>query len=286
MERVALGADVTMSRIVYGMWRLADDSDTSPAHVQAKIESCLAQGITTMDQADIYGGYMAEEVLGNALRGTGLRDQIEIVTKCDIVAPAGRHAAAVAKYKGELETTKSRAARAEAEAAALREELAELNSSFPDFVSQPGCRPRRPGLRDAQLESAQVQPVPDPFEFQAALHLVPGDGQLQDRQDQQRQHQASLGVLCAPGELAVVAVEQDPQRVKEADAVVEQPHDGPSASAPPVPRRGDPEGADAVQEHLLGELLGTRVELAAKEVELMILDRCRKRDLALCYLSL
>ena len=33
---------------------------------------------------------------------------------------------AVAKYKGELETTKSRAARAEAEAAALREELAEL----------------------------------------------------------------------------------------------------------------------------------------------------------------
>ena len=29
MERVALGADVTMSRIVYGMWRLADDSDTS-----------------------------------------------------------------------------------------------------------------------------------------------------------------------------------------------------------------------------------------------------------------
>ena len=98
MERVALGADVTMSRIVYGMWRLADDSDTSPAHVQAKIESCLSQGITTMDQADIYGGYMAEEVLGNALRGTGLRDQIEIVTKCDIVAPAGRHAAARVKY--------------------------------------------------------------------------------------------------------------------------------------------------------------------------------------------
>jgi predicted oxidoreductase len=51
-----------------------------------------------MDQADIYGGYMAEEVLGNALKGTGLREQIEIVTKCDIVAPAGRHAAARVKY--------------------------------------------------------------------------------------------------------------------------------------------------------------------------------------------
>ena len=98
MERVRLGTDLSMSRIVYGMWRLAEDSDTSPAHVQAKIESCLAQGITTMDQADIYGGYMAEEVLGNALKGTGLREQIEIVTKCDIVAPAGRHAAARVKY--------------------------------------------------------------------------------------------------------------------------------------------------------------------------------------------
>lgn len=98
MERVTLGTDLSMSRIVYGMWRLAEDSDTSPAHVQAKIESCLAQGITTMDQADIYGGYMAEEVLGNALKGTGLREQIEIVTKCDIVAPAGRHAAARVKY--------------------------------------------------------------------------------------------------------------------------------------------------------------------------------------------
>ena len=37
---------------------------TIPAQIvlQAKIEACLAQGITTMDQADIYGGYEAEEV--------------------------------------------------------------------------------------------------------------------------------------------------------------------------------------------------------------------------------
>ena len=68
MDRIALADDLSVSRIVYGMWRLGDDSDTSPAHVEAKIESCLAQGITTMDQADIYGGYMAEEILGAALR--------------------------------------------------------------------------------------------------------------------------------------------------------------------------------------------------------------------------
>lgn len=98
MERITLG-NITLSRLVYGMWRLGDDADTSPAHVQAKVEACLAQGITTMDQADIYGGYTAEGLLGAALRAApGLRDRIEIVTKCDIVAPVGRHAAARVKY--------------------------------------------------------------------------------------------------------------------------------------------------------------------------------------------
>ena len=98
MERVDLGIGLSISRIVYGMWRLTDDVDTSQAHVQEKIETCLAQGITTVDQADIYGGYMAEELLGKALKGTALRDKIEIVTKCNIVAQAGRHAMARVKY--------------------------------------------------------------------------------------------------------------------------------------------------------------------------------------------
>ena len=98
MERINLTSDVSLSRLIYGMWRIGDDADTSTSHVQAKIESCLSQGITTMDQADIYGGYEAEEILGNALKGTDLRDKIEIVTKCDIVAPAGRYSDARVKY--------------------------------------------------------------------------------------------------------------------------------------------------------------------------------------------
>lgn len=99
MQRTKITDDLSFSRIVYGMWRLGDDSDTSPAHVQAKIEACLAQGITTMDQADIYGGYEAEEVLGNAFKAApALKDKVEIVTKCDIVAPAGRYADARVKY--------------------------------------------------------------------------------------------------------------------------------------------------------------------------------------------
>lgn len=99
MNRIDITQDLSFSRIIYGMWRLSDDDDTSPAHVQAKIEACLAQGITTLDQADIYGGYAAEEVLGKALKAApALKDQIEVVTKCDIVAPMGRYADAGVKY--------------------------------------------------------------------------------------------------------------------------------------------------------------------------------------------
>ena len=99
MPRVPIADGLDFSRIVYGMWRLGDDDDTGPTHVQAKVESCLDQGITTLDQADIYGGYTAEGLLGAAFRAApGLRDRCEIVTKCDIIAPAGRHAAARIKH--------------------------------------------------------------------------------------------------------------------------------------------------------------------------------------------
>lgn len=97
MDRVKLNDALEMSRLVYGMWRLGDDADTSVDHIRNKISACLDQGITTMDQADIYGGYEAEEILGSALTPE-LRNQIEIVTKCDIVAPVGRYANARVKY--------------------------------------------------------------------------------------------------------------------------------------------------------------------------------------------
>ena len=98
-DRLSLSGQLEISRLVYGMWRVADEDDTSASHVQAKIEACLDQGITTMDQADIYGDYGAEAVLGAALKAApGLRDKIEIVTKCDIVAPIGKYADKRVKY--------------------------------------------------------------------------------------------------------------------------------------------------------------------------------------------
>jgi len=98
MERISLNKEVSLSRIVYGMWRLGDDENTSPEHVRAKIDASLDQGITSFDQADIYGGYEAEEILGNALSGSALRNKMEIITKCDIIAPVGRYADAGVKY--------------------------------------------------------------------------------------------------------------------------------------------------------------------------------------------
>ena len=99
MTRAVLSSRLSLSRIVYGMWRLGDDSDTSARHVQAKIEMCLEHGISTMDQADIYGGYEAEALLGNCLKASpALRDRIEIVTKCGIIAPVGRYSDARLKH--------------------------------------------------------------------------------------------------------------------------------------------------------------------------------------------
>lgn len=104
MKKIILGntgasESLSVSRIIYGMWRLGDDPDTSPKHIQAKIEACLEQGVSTFDQADIYGAYTAEGLLGAALKqAPALRGQMEIITKCDIVAPIGMHADKRVKY--------------------------------------------------------------------------------------------------------------------------------------------------------------------------------------------
>ncbi len=98
MERIKLTKELSFSRIVYGMWRVKA-GDSTPSFLSKKIRTCLEQGITTMDQADIYGGYTAEKILGGALQfDKTIRDQIEIVTKCDIVAPIGKYGDKRVKY--------------------------------------------------------------------------------------------------------------------------------------------------------------------------------------------
>ncbi len=72
------------SRFVMGYWRLLDWELTTHQLI-AFIEQGLELGITTVDHADIYGGYRVERCFGEALaQAPGLRERLEIVTKCGI----------------------------------------------------------------------------------------------------------------------------------------------------------------------------------------------------------
>lgn len=85
VETVSLSAKgPRVSRLVQGFWRLAR-WDMGPDALVALVEECLELGITTMDHAAVYGGYSAEARFGAALRSRpGLRDQMQIVSKCGI----------------------------------------------------------------------------------------------------------------------------------------------------------------------------------------------------------
>ena len=87
MHKIEIGQNVpAFSRIVYGLWRLADDTNTTADHITRKVELCLDQGITTFDHADIYGDYSCEKLFGDALRQrSDLKSKMQIVTKCGIM---------------------------------------------------------------------------------------------------------------------------------------------------------------------------------------------------------
>ena len=81
---------MTLSPIVAGTWRMASWGWDVPARLRW-IEQCMAMGVTSFDHADIYGGYTVESLFGEALAASpGLRNQLQLVTKCGIklVSPA------------------------------------------------------------------------------------------------------------------------------------------------------------------------------------------------------
>lgn len=89
--RLALPNGRSLSRMAYGVWRLSEAQDSSVNANLARIDACLAQGITTFDHADIYGDYSCEELFGQAIKTRpSLKDQIEIVTKTDIMLLSGK----------------------------------------------------------------------------------------------------------------------------------------------------------------------------------------------------
>lgn len=88
MDSVKLRDDLEFSRIVHGYWRLMDWNLSNEELVKL-IEEAYEQGITTVDHADIYGSFCCEEKFGEALKSKkGLREKLQIVTKCGIKFPS------------------------------------------------------------------------------------------------------------------------------------------------------------------------------------------------------
>ncbi|ALR76859.1 aldo/keto reductase [[Enterobacter] lignolyticus] len=76
------------SRFVMGYWRLMD-WNMSPRQLVGFIEEHLDLGVTTVDHADIYGGYQCEAAFGEAMKlAPHLRARMEIVSKCGIATTA------------------------------------------------------------------------------------------------------------------------------------------------------------------------------------------------------
>jgi predicted oxidoreductase len=80
----------------YGTWRILDDETPATVDELAKrLHNCLECGITTLDTAEIYGGYLVEEAVGRVLKShPELREGFKVVTKAGIDVPSAekRHA--------------------------------------------------------------------------------------------------------------------------------------------------------------------------------------------------
>jgi predicted oxidoreductase len=82
-----------LSRVAFGTWRILDDPQTcSVSGLLERLHTCVEEGITTVDTAEIYGGYRVEEALGMAFAADrGLRSKLQVVSKCGIYVPCEFH---------------------------------------------------------------------------------------------------------------------------------------------------------------------------------------------------
>ena len=91
MKKVILTGNFGLSRIIHGQMRMHDWKMTH-RQLLGMFEELIELGVTTFDHADIYGNYTCEALLGEVLSlNKGLRDKIEIVTKCGIKLVSDRY---------------------------------------------------------------------------------------------------------------------------------------------------------------------------------------------------
>lgn len=74
-----------LSKLVLGLWRLPNITDTE---VLSIINTGLENGITSIDQADIYGNYESQVYFGRAIKKEKtLRKKLQIISKTGIILP-------------------------------------------------------------------------------------------------------------------------------------------------------------------------------------------------------
>ena len=84
MEKVKLVEGLEFSRIIHGQMRILD-WNMSTQELLKFTEQIMELGMDTFDNADIYGNYSCEDLVGKALAlKPGLREKMTIVTKCGI----------------------------------------------------------------------------------------------------------------------------------------------------------------------------------------------------------
>ena len=84
MEYIKIGAELSLSRIIQGFWRLHQWEWEEKA-LEEFLEGCMALGVTTFDTAEIYGFGECERQLGRVFaKNPSLRDKIQLVSKTGI----------------------------------------------------------------------------------------------------------------------------------------------------------------------------------------------------------
>ncbi|PZR24515.1 MAG: aldo/keto reductase [Flavobacterium psychrophilum] len=92
--------DITLSPIIagamnWGVWQ----SNLTTAEMARMIKSCIDNGITTFDHADIYGGYTTEAEFGKGFTQSGIkREEIQLISKCGIQHTIGSRPNKVKHY--------------------------------------------------------------------------------------------------------------------------------------------------------------------------------------------
>jgi len=86
----------TLSRVIAGAWRWHNVSSET---VERLALVALDEGISSFDHADIYGDHSNEESFGRTLANhPGLRQRMELITKCDIKFPSAKRPATWIKH--------------------------------------------------------------------------------------------------------------------------------------------------------------------------------------------